>query len=180
MRFFGPPGAPCPPQRVWQLLIRSTNEPIKASSGASLPHHLCVPSMYMCGQSIQPFVHFGCKTPDPWFSLSHKRLVVAGCHCTACNTTARREYEEELVPSIFGGMRGHIHARHTGASSQPQRCRSPHKHHSAHRLLLLAPSSSSSALPPETFAAAALLFFFAPSLPRANCPMWQNILQSWH
>ena len=113
----------------------------------------------------------------------HKRLVVAGCHCTACNTTARREYEEELVPSIFGGMRGHIHARHTGASSQPQRCRSPHKHHSAHRLLLLAPSSSSSAplaFSPETFAAAALLFFFAPSLPRANCPMWQNILQSWH
>ena len=57
--------------KVWQLLVRSTNEPIKASSGASLPHHLCVPSMYMCCQSIQPFVPFGCKkSPFLWVCLS--------------------------------------------------------------------------------------------------------------
>ena len=45
------------------------------TTSLSMPCHQCVPSMYMCNLSVQPFVLFGCKKPRSLVQLVD--LVVA-------------------------------------------------------------------------------------------------------
>ena len=88
--------------KVWQLLVGSTNEPIKASSGASLPRRLCVPSA--CVRALSLPSPLSCRSSQNAVSLK-KSTTEAGSRCGARALPPRPLSAPSALPSIPSSSR---------------------------------------------------------------------------